>query len=269
MSAQTRSEISELLDRHGLVPAHHLGQHFLADANITRKIAGLAALVPGDRVLEVGAGTGTLTAALAASGARVVAYEIDPALAPVLAEVTEGLGVEIRFEDVMEVDLATELEGGPWTLVANLPYNVGTPLILRTLQEVPVVEKLVVMVQLEVAERLVAGPGSKSYGIPSVISSLHARTRIAATVPRQVFVPPPNVDSAVVVMERIVAPELAPVAIDLARHAFSKRRKMLRSSLADRVADVADVCRRAGVDPTSRPESLSAAEFLRLAEESI
>lgn len=254
--------------RYGLDPVHSLGQHFLADPNITRKIARMADLGPGDRVLEVGAGTGTLTLALAATGARVVAYEIDRALAPMLTEVTEGLNVELQFEDIMEVDLVDKLGEGPWSLVANLPYNVGTSLVLRVLQEVPVVEKLVVMVQLEVAERLVAKPGSKIYGIPSVISSLHSRSKLEGTVPGQVFVPPPNVDSALVRMERVPAPDLAPVAVDIARQAFSKRRKMLRSSLAGLADDVSELCHRAGVDPTSRPEDLSAEDFLRLAEAS-
>ena len=130
MTAQTRSEIADLLSRHGVSPSRRLGQHFLADANITRKIVDLAALGPGDQVVEVGAGTGTLTRALGSTGAHVVAYEIDPGLFPVLGEVTAGLDVELRFLDAAGADLALDLGAGDWVMVANLPYNVGTPSVV-------------------------------------------------------------------------------------------------------------------------------------------
>lgn len=265
MTAQTRSEIEELLRRHGLQPSRRLGQHFLADANITRKIVAVAGVSPGDRVVEIGAGTGTLTRALAAAGARVVAYEVDPGLARVLEEVTEGLTVEVRVEDVTDVDFTSALEGHGWSLVANLPYNVGTPVVLDIMQGVPAVGRFVVMVQREVAERFVAAPGSGAYGLPSVIASIHTDARLAFTVPPQVFVPPPKVDSAVVVMDRKAAPPLADRAVKLARAGFGQRRKMLRGSLSTVLEEPAALLEAAGIDPTSRAEELTPEDFLRLA----
>ncbi|MEX1135214.1 MAG: 16S rRNA (adenine(1518)-N(6)/adenine(1519)-N(6))-dimethyltransferase RsmA [Acidimicrobiia bacterium] len=265
MTPQTRTEIADLLERHGLSPVHHLGQNFLADANITRKIVAVAGIRPGDRVLEVGAGTGTLTRALAAAGARVVAYEVDPGLAPVLEEVTDGLDVELRIEDVMRVDLGAALDGGPWTMVANLPYNVGTPLVLDALRTIPVIIRFVVMVQREVAERFAAVPGSKNYGLPSVVAGIHAPARIAFFVPAQVFYPAPSVESAVVVMDRVPTPDGAARAIELAAAGFNQRRKMLRRSLAGVMEDPTATIRAAGLDPTARAEDLTPADFLRLA----
>lgn len=265
MSPQTRTEIAELLERHGLSPIHQLGQNFLADANITRKIVAVAGIGPGDRVVEVGAGTGTLTQALAAAGAKVVAFEVDAGLAPVLEEVTAGLDVELRFEDIMRVDLATELGAGPWTMVANLPYNVGTPVVLDALRTLPAIVRFVVMVQREVAERFTASPGSKDYGLPSVVAGIHAPARIAFRVPPQVFYPAPSVDSAVVIMDRVPTPPGAARAIELAAAGFNQRRKMLRRSLAGVLDDPVTTVGAAGLDPTSRAEDLSPADFLRLA----
>jgi 16S rRNA (adenine1518-N6/adenine1519-N6)-dimethyltransferase len=265
MTAQSRSEITGLLREHGVAPSRRLGQHFLADPNITRKIVGLAAVGPGEHVVEVGAGTGSLTRALAATGAHVVAYEIDAGLLPVLEEVTQGLDVELRFLDVTTVDLAADLHGGRWTMVANLPYNVGTPLLLDALRRVEQIERFVVMVQREVAERLVADPGSGQYGIPSVVAGIHARSRLAFRVPPQVFYPPPKVESAVVVLDRAPAPEGAERAIEIAGVAFNQRRKMLRRSLSTFFEDPVAVLEAAGIDPTARAEDLSSADYLSLA----
>lgn len=265
MSAQTRSEIEELLRRHGLAPNRRLGQHFLADANITRKIVALAEVGPGDRVVEIGSGTGTLTRALAETGAHVVAYEVDAGLGAVLEEVTAGLDVDVRVEDVTAVDFAQALAAGSWSLVANLPYNVGTPVILDLLQETPAVERFVVMVQREVAERFVAGPSSAAYGLPSAIVALHGEARIAFRVPPQVFVPPPRVESAVVLIERKPAPPEASRAVELARAGFGQRRKMLRRSLARVVADPVPILEQAGIDPRTRAEELTPEDYLRLA----
>ena len=265
MTAQSRSEIAGLLRSHGLAPSRRLGQHFLADANITRKIVGLAAVGPGDQVVEVGAGTGTLTRALAATGSHVVAYEVDAGLLPVLEKVTQGLDVELRFLDVTNVDLATDLDGGRWTMVANLPYNVGTPLVLDALRRVPQIERFVVMVQREVAQRLVAGSGSGQYGLPSVVAGIHARGRLAFRVPPQVFYPVPKVESAVVVLDRAPAPQGSERAIEIAGAAFNQRRKMLRGSLAGIFEDPVMVLEGAGLDPTARAEDLSPSDYLRLA----
>jgi 16S rRNA (adenine1518-N6/adenine1519-N6)-dimethyltransferase len=265
VTAQTRSEIAALLRRHDLSPSKRLGQHFLADANITRKIADLAGLGPGTLVVEIGAGTGTLTRALAATGAHVVAYEIDAGLLPVLDEVTSGLDVELRLLDASDANLADDLEGGPWTMVANLPYNVGTPLLLDALRRVPQLERFVIMVQREVAERLVAGPGGKVYGLPSVVAGIHSRGRLALRVPPHVFYPSPKVESAVVVLERVPAPEQAERAIDIATAAFNQRRKMLRGALGGLFDDPVAALTAAGIDPTARAEELSPDDYLRLA----
>lgn len=265
MTAQTRSEIAELLRRHDVHPSRRLGQHFLADGNITRRIVSLAGIGPGQHVVEVGAGTGTLTRALAATGAHVVAYEVDAGLLEILAETTHGLLVELRPLDVTNIDLAEDLEGGRWTMVSNLPYNVGTPLLLDALRRVPQIEKFVVMVQREVAERLVARAGALGYGLPSVVAGIHASARLAFRVPAQVFYPQPKVESAVVVLDRVPAPEESERAIELAAAGFNQRRKMLRRSLDGVFEDAVASLERAGIDPTARAEDLAADDYLRLA----
>lgn len=265
MSPQTRSDIRRLLAEHDLQPRHHLGQHFLADANITRKIISVAGVGPGDQVVEVGAGTGTLTLALLEAGATVVAYEIDERLRPVLESVLDGFEVDLRFGDVLEVGLGESLADGEWTMVANLPYNVGTPLLMDTMRTVQQIVRFVVMVQREVAERFVAEPGERDYGIPSVVAGIHTDAEVAFTVPPQVFYPAPQVESAVVLMTRKPAPSSAERAIELAKAGFGQRRKMLRRSLASVLDDPTATLERAGFDPTSRAEDLSPEDYLRLA----
>ncbi len=265
MTAQTRSEIAALLERHGLAPIHRLGQHFLADANITRKIVDVAGVGPGSKVVEVGAGTGTLTVALAEAGATVVAFEVDRGLDAVLREVTGGLDVEVRIEDAAKIDFSTELSGSDWAMVANLPYNVGTPLVMEALRGATAIDRFVVMVQREVAERFAASVGGDGYGLPSVVAAIYADAHVAFTVPPQVFYPPPRVESAVVVLRRKPAPSHAGRAVELARAGFGQRRKMLRRSLAAVTDDPVALLERAGVDPTMRAEELSAEDYLRLA----
>ncbi len=257
-----------MLARHDLAARKRLGQHFLADPNIVDKIVGLVGGTPGDRVLEVGVGTATLTCALAAAGYRVLGYEVDPRLRPIVAEVTAGVGgVEVRFEDALRVDFES-LEGR-WRLVANLPYNVGTPLFLTILRTAPAVIRFVVMLQREVADRLVASPGSGTYGLPSVVAALHADLKRAFTVPPQVFVPPPAVDSAVVVGDRRLPadPDAVERAIELAAAAFGQRRKKLRTSLSRLLPDPDRTLTAAGVDPASRAEQVTPEQYLRLAGE--
>jgi len=267
VSAQTRSEVRSLLERHGIRSVKTLGQHFLVDPNITRKIVSLAGVGAGDAVVEVGPGTGTLTLALADTGARVVAYEIDQALRPLLLEVLAHTGVELRMADITAVDLATELDPATsWTMVANLPYNVGTSVLLDALRRVPQITRFVVMVQTEVADRIVARPGSRTYGLPSVVTALHSRARLEFRVPPQVFLPPPNVGSAVVSIARSPASESAERAVGLAAAGFGQRRKMLRSSLAAVLDSPVATLEAAGIPPTSRAEELDAADWLRLAE---
>ena len=266
MSPQSRTEIVRILEEHGLAPIHRLGQHFLADANITRKIVSVAAVGPGDQVVEVGAGTGTLTRALAATGAHVVAYEVDKGLKPVLEETTRGLEVELRFNDVTKVDFAEIFDTGRWSMVANLPYNVGTPLVLDALRRARAIERFVVMMQREVAERFVASPGSDDYGLPSVVAGIYSEASIVFRVPPQVFYPPPRVESAVVLLVRKAAPAHSDRAVEIARAGFGQRRKMLRRSLAPMFDDSASVLAKAGLDPTMRAEDLTPKDFLRLAE---
>lgn len=265
--SQTRSEMLALLARHGLRPNKQLGQHFLADRNLVGKIVDLAG-DPQDRTaLEVGAGTGTLTRALAERGFAVRAYEVDAGLEPLLREVLTGTDVDLRIGDASAIE-PLELEGREWVLVANLPYHVGTPILLDLLRHAAPVRAAVVMVQREVAERLVAGPGSKDYGLPSVVANLYAEARLAFRVPPQVFVPPPNVESAVVRLERTAEPSpLLDRAVELAGQAFNQRRKMLRSSLRGRLDDAVAVLEAAGLDPTSRAEDVAASGYLALAEE--
>lgn len=265
--SQTRSQVRALLERHGIRPVKHLGQHFLADPNLVRKIVAVAGVGPGDAVVEVGPGTGTLTVELANRGAHVVAYEIDQGLRPVLDEVLAGTDAEVRYVDAVEADLATELDPTrEWSMVANLPYNVGTPLVLDVLRQVPQVTRLVIMVQAEVAQRLVASPGSSSYGLPSVVVGIHGGARFEFKVPPQVFVPPPNVGSAVVRIDRKPPPSHAERAISLAAAGFGQRRKMLRSSLASVLEDPSAALISAGIPPTARAEELDRDAWLRLAE---
>lgn len=265
MKAQTRSEIADLLNRHGITPTQRLGQHFLADGNITRKIVSEAGIESGDQVVEIGAGTGTLTAALAGAGARVIAYEIDGRLRPVLEEVTEELDVELRFDDITDVDLGSTLVGQDWKLVANLPYNVGTPLVLDAMRRNMNIRLFVVMVQREVAERFVAPCGSKTYGLPSIVAQIYTDPRLAFRVPPQVFLPVPRVESAVAVMPRIEAHPLAELAIEIAGVAFGQRRKMLRRSLAEYIPNTEMVLKRADIEPTDRAENLTPIQYLDLA----
>lgn len=260
--AQGRSEIIRLLRRHDVKPAKRLGQNFLVDPNIIRKIVALASVGLGDQVLEVGAGTGTLTRELGATGARVVAYEVDPRLEPVLHEVLADVPtVEWRIADAA----TATLEPGPWTVVANLPYFLSTTLLLDWLQGGEQPQRFVVMVQREVAERLVAPPGSRVYGLPSVVTRLHGAARLAFPVPASVFYPQPDVESAVVEIIRHPAAPHTDRAIELASAAFGQRRKMLRRSLADRLGDAEAVLTAAGIDPRARPEDLEVERFLALA----
>lgn len=260
--ARSRSAVGALLARHGLVPRKRLGQHFLVDPNIVDRIVRLIEAPAGTPVLEVGAGTGVLTVALADAGYPVVAYEIDSALEPVLREVIgDRENVELRLADASTASLDRP---GPWVLAANLPYNRGTPILLDIVRREARVGEFVVMVQREVADRLVASPGSKDYGLPSVVAQMFCEVRLAFTVPPQVFLPPPRVGSAVVRMVRLHPP--SPVrerAAALAGAAFGQRRKMLRSSLRAEVAD--QLWNAAGIAPTLRAEDLSPDDFVALA----
>jgi 16S rRNA (adenine1518-N6/adenine1519-N6)-dimethyltransferase len=252
-----------LLERHGIRLRRSLGQHFLGEPNVVRKIVEIAGVGPGSKVLEIGAGAGTLTRALADAGARVIAYEIDDGLRGVLAE-TVGDHAELRFEDAAHADFGAVLDGEGWSLVANLPYNVGTPIVLDVLRHVPAISRIVVMLQREAVDRFVAPPGSREYGIPSVVVALHGRIRVALRVAPHLFVPQPKVESTVAVIDRIEPPAHAERAIELAAAAFGQRRKMIRSSLRGIVAEEALIA--TGIDPTARAEDLAPGDFVRLAD---
>ncbi len=264
---QTRSEIRGLLARHGLTPRKRLGQHFLADPNIIAKIVALAGDPTGTRALEIGVGTGTLTRALAEAGFAVTGFEIDRRLSPLISEALDGLEVDIRFRDAAALDYSEFGPGQRWVMVSNLPYQVGTSILLDLLRRAPGLERCVVMVQREVAERLTAGRGSKRYGLPSVVVALYGAARLAFRVGPQVFLPNPNVESAVVVVDRSAAPgSRRDLAVRLAAAGFAQRRKMLRSSLRPVIAgSIPDTLAGAGIDPTLRAEDLDAEGYLALA----
>lgn len=248
-------------------PRKSLGQHFLTDPNVARRIVRVSGVDERSNVLEIGGGTGALTVELAATDARILVYEIDEGLVSVLeATVGERATVEVRHEDATAIDFSAEtLPGVGWVMVANLPYNVGTRILLDALRSAPNIERFVVMVQTEVADRLFAAPGTKAYGLPTVIRGLHASGGPEFTVRRELFYPRPQVGSTVVAMDRVEPPAMAEEAIGVAAVAFGQRRKMLRKSLARTVGDVDTVLAAAGVDGTMRPEELTADDFVRIA----
>lgn len=270
-AALTPATIRSLLAAHGREPSRALGQHFLADPNTARRIATAAGVGPGDRVLEIGPGVGSLTVALLAAGARVTALELDRHLVPVLSEAT-GDPPELRVEvgDALTADLGALLGDGPWTVVANLPYNVAAAIVVRLLEEAPQVVRATVMVQLEVGERLAAPPGSRGCGAISVKASYHAAVRLAGRVPPTVFLPPPAVESVLVRLDRHARPPVevpSPEAMfGLVRSGFSTRRKMLRRALRPALGDRTEgVLAAAGIDPAARAETLDLGAWARLA----
>jgi 16S rRNA (adenine1518-N6/adenine1519-N6)-dimethyltransferase len=265
-------EVREVLRRHGLDPRRSLGQNFVVDPTVVEDIAALAGVGPGDHVVEIGPGLGSLTLALHATGASVLAVEKDRTLVPVLRDVLTSRGageVEVVEADALVVDWDRLLEDpaeGPWKLVANLPYNVAVPLVMGVLVGAPRVQRLVVMVQREVAERLAAGPGGRVVGVPSIKVAWYAHAEVVRIVPPEVFVPRPRVDSAVISITRRPPPSTSvePAAVfPLVERAYQQRRKMLRATLGA-VLDVADF-ERAGVAPTARPEELDVADWAALA----
>jgi 16S rRNA (adenine1518-N6/adenine1519-N6)-dimethyltransferase len=258
--------VRELLTSRGLAPRRDLGQNFVVDPNTVRRIAHLAGVGPGDRVVEVGAGLGSLTLALAETGAAVTAVEIDNGIVAALRDVVADVpSITVVEADAMTLGWPALLgDRGGWVLVANLPYNIATPLVADLLDNVPVIGRMLVMVQREVAERLVAGPGSPTYGAVSVKVAYWATARIVGHVPAAVFMPRPNVSSALVEIVRREPPAVAPADLfALTRAAFGQRRKMLRRSLAG-VVDAAGFD-AAGVASTARPEDLGLDDWVRLA----
>lgn len=269
------SDVRGLATRLGVRPTKQRGQNFVVDANTVRRIARRSGVGPGDVVLEVGPGLGSLTLALLEAGAEVTAVEVDPLLAGALADtVTAYAPADHARLRVVEADAltVTDLPGpAPTHLVANLPYNVSVPVVLRALEDFPSVQRVLVLVQLEVAERLAATPGGKVYGVPSVKARWYADVVQAGTVPRSVFWPVPNVDSGLVELVRReppAAPTLRRAVFACIDAAFAQRRKTLRAALAGWAGSPAEAERllvAAGVDPGARGEQLDVADFARVA----
>jgi len=262
------ADVRRLLDQHGLAPSRARGQNFVVDPNTVRRIARLAEVGRGDRVVEIGAGLGSLSLALAETGAQVTAIEIDTRLVPALRSVVEPAGVTVVEGDALRLDWDVLLGGDGWILVANLPYNVATPLVADLLDGVPTIRRMLVMVQREVGERLAAGPGDEAYGAVSVKVAYWATAKVVGRVPPTVFHPVPKVESALVRIDRRVDPAVGPDVdpewlFRLVRAGFGQRRKMLRRALATLVEGNAFAV--AGIRPEARAEELSVVEWGRLA----
>jgi 16S rRNA (adenine1518-N6/adenine1519-N6)-dimethyltransferase len=261
------ADVRRLMDTYGLAPSRARGQNFVVDPNTVRRVARLAGIGPGDRVVEIGAGLGSLSLALAETGASVTAIEIDTRLLPALRSVVEPVGVTVVEGDALTLDWAALLGDERWVLVANLPYNVATPLVADLLDGVPAIGRMLVMVQREVGERLAAQPGDEAYGAVSVKVAYWATAKVVGRVPPTVFHPVPKVESALVRIDRRPAPAVGDVdpawLFRLVRAGFGQRRKMLRRSLATLVP--AEAFATAGIRPEARAEELSVDDWGRLA----
>jgi 16S rRNA (adenine1518-N6/adenine1519-N6)-dimethyltransferase len=285
------ADVRRLSEALGVRPTKTLGQNFVHDAGTVRRIVRSAAVGPEDVVLEVGPGLGSLTLALLETGARVVAVEIDPPLAEALpatvaARMPEAAGrLAVLHADAMTVTGpgALPVPGGetdgaptgavvPTKLVANLPYNVAVPVLLTLLENLPSLREVLVMVQAEVADRIAAPPGSRTYGVPSAKAAWYAEAARAGTISRSVFWPVPNVDSALVRLTRREPPETTATRAEVfavVDAAFAQRRKTLRAALAGWAGSAAaaeEVLRAAGIDPGLRGERLGIVDFARIAQ---
>lgn len=271
------TRIRELADQLGVRPTKHWGQNFVVDANTVRRIVRAGDVTSDDHVVEIGPGLGSLTLALLESAQRVTAIEVDPVLAAALPDTVavEAPGAQERLEVVhADAMTVTDLPGpAPTALVANLPYNISVPVVLHFLETFPSIDRVLVMVQLEVAERLAAGPGSKTYGVPSVKAAWWAQVGLAGRVSRSIFWPVPNVDSGLVKFVRREPPATEATrkqVFAVIDAAFAQRRKTLRAALrgvagSGEVAEAALLA--AGVDPRTRGEQLDVVAFARITEE--
>jgi 16S rRNA (adenine1518-N6/adenine1519-N6)-dimethyltransferase len=262
-----RSQTSALLAQHGLAPRRSFGQNFVVEPETVRRIAALARVTATDHVVEIGAGLGALTLALAETGASITAIEIDNGLVDVLREnVSAYSNVRVVHDDAMRIDWHALLSAAPaWVMVANLPYNVATPLVADVLDGVPEVQRMLVMVQKEVAERLVARSGDDAFGAVSVKVQYWASARIVGDVSAAVFLPRPRVASSLVEIVRHATPPVAAPSerlFALVRQGFATRRKMLRRAL-DSIATATDF-ETARVSPQARAEDLTLDDWSRL-----
>jgi 16S rRNA (adenine1518-N6/adenine1519-N6)-dimethyltransferase len=259
--------LRELLRSHRIMLTKSLGQNFVIDPNTIRKVVDVAGVTADDHVLEIGAGAGSLTLELARCARKVTALEIDERLRPILeATLADASNVDVVFEDVLRADLASV---DATKVVANLPYNIAAQTVIKILQEAPSIQMLCVMTQREVGERLAAKPGSKVFGLSSVLVGFHATASIAGRISRNVFFPAPNVDSVLVRIDRRsdVPAEIEETFVSVARAAFGQRRKNVRNSLSSfaPVADVERALAASSIDPASRAESLDVDDFIDLA----
>ena len=267
------AEIREIAERIGLRPTKKLGQNFVVDANTCRKIVKSADVGPTDIALEIGPGLGSLTLAMLESASEVIAIEIDDRLAAELPETAQRHGLDASKLTIINQDAMgiTTLPKDPTVLVANLPYNVSVPVLLRFLELFPTLRSGVVMVQSEVADRLVAKPNNKVYGSPSVKATWWADLSSAGTVSRSIFWPVPNVDSSLVrfVRHQSAGDEtLRKATFKIIDAAFAQRRKMMRAALSDLCggsAAASSIIEASGIDPTIRGESLQLSDFIKIA----
>lgn len=266
--------LRDVIATHGLAARKSLGQNFLLDLNLTAKIARTAGVLSDADVLEIGPGPGGLTRSLLAEGARrVVAVERDRRCMPALAEIAQACPgrLEVIYADALQFDPREHLSP-PVKVTANLPYNVGTHLLTRWLSPPewpPFWQSLTLMFQREVAERIVAAPGSKSYGRLSILSGWRSQARLVMDIPARAFTPQPKVNSAVVHIEALPAPRFPADAKALEKvvaSAFRHRRKMLRSSLKSLAPDIEDKLNMADIKPTDRPETVDVERFCALSE---
>jgi 16S rRNA (adenine1518-N6/adenine1519-N6)-dimethyltransferase len=270
------SDVRALAERYEIRPTKQRGQNFVIDANTVRRIVAAARLEPADVVLEIGPGLGSLTLGLIDQVAAVTAVEIDPRLAAALSRtVGEHAPDHADRLTVVEADALRidRLPGRPPTaMVANLPYNVAVPVLLKVLETMPSVERVLVMVQLEVADRLAAPPGSRVYGVPSVKAAWYGDVRKAGLIGTTVFWPPPRVESGLVAITRRSPPETSAGrarVFEVVDAAFAQRRKTLRAALAELAGSATlaeEALRSAGLDPSLRGERLAVTDFARLAE---
>jgi len=285
MNLWSPNTLKEILAKHNLTLSHGLGQHFLTDYGILSKIVEKAEITAEDAVLEIGPGAGVLTRLLAKKAKKVVAVEIDKKLLPVLAETTGDLGNvkvvnadarEVNFDRVMAENTAGEFgfEGKPYLIVANLPYYATSPLIFKVFEEGYGVKSMTLMMQKEVAERIVAHPGSKVYGSLSVACQFFSNPKIVLKVPKTVFFPPPEVESAVVrfaLKERGLTLEERLRFFQVVRAAFATRRKTIAKSLAGALNlernYVEEVLLKVGIKPDLRAEQIPPESFYRLSQE--
>ena len=264
-----KSDLKNIMEQHDLKPSKSLGQNFVVDPNTILKVIRAANIEKHQQILEIGPGLGSLTSQLSTTS-KVVAIELDRYLVPALEEVLNHFGerenVEIIHQDAMKIDWKEFFSHrqGIWKMVANLPYNIATPLIVTLLENAPEIQSIFVMVQLEVGERFAASPKSKAYGIPSVKAQYWAETKVLGKVSPNVFLPIPKVDSAILqIIRKPSPPEVNYTNFSrLIQTAFQHRRKMIRKSLTTLVPISNFTI--AEISPQSRPEELSVADWVKL-----